>query len=626
MSVRGGPENGRSPGIDPPGVVAWVEHLARAYPFTGVRGIDRTRPGLEAEALILAFPRPWPVTGPSSSSRKATARQRRRSSSRNRWKRSSWGSPPGGPVDRGVPDRAPGRIDIVRRLLQRALSDASRQGARLVIFRVDADDVETLVAAQSAGLTVQEATITFLADAGADAPSVPLPLGLSVEVHEGDVRGVLGTEDVDLLSGATSAWELNHFRADPRLTAEAVQQFYKAWVHNIASGDWSDCLFVARRNGRVVGIMSELTDRQLLARAGTALRVCEWVVVAEAGSGAGSARWRPQGDTGTRVALTTCGRPSSGTWRPSAASSDPAWPTPFAPATHCTVGPVTERLPDVSVVVPMLDAETRINELYQPLADVLAGMGRASEIILVDDGSTDGTWMAIERLAAVDPGVNGVRLAGNVGQTSALCAGFSVARGRLVVIMDDDLETDPAGLLPLLAAVEAGADFASGWRKGPRPWVRTLGSRALQRSTPSMGSAVPRCWMRVQRHDRDDGDMHPAAGLVGPPASIQATCGPADRPDRGGPSHRPAHGQLAPQPQRAGRVLAGRGAGVRSSHPGQVHHRRHRGPGRGRHRRSGRGPGPGNLTADPRGCAGDGICRGGHSRLVSPGAPTANAA
>jgi hypothetical protein len=136
-----------------------------------------------------------------------------------------------------------------------------------------------------------------------------------------------------------------------------------------------------------------------------------------------------------------------------------------------------DAVPAVSVVVPMLNAEGRVEVLHERLAHALHPWASTTEIILVDDGSTDSTWRLVERLARQHPEVIGLRLRDNVGQTGALCAGFSVARGNVVAILDDDLETDPVHIRPLIRAVEGGATFASGWRTGPRPAIRALGSR-----------------------------------------------------------------------------------------------------------------------------------------------------
>ena len=141
----------------------------------------------------------------------------------------------------------------------------------------------------------------------------------------------------------------------------------------------------------------------------------------------------------------------------------------------------------VSVVVPMLDAGPRVDAVHAVLSELVADSGPDAELILVDDASTDDTWRRIQQLAVVDPRVVGLRLQRNVGQTSALCAGFSVATGRSVVIMDDDVECGPEDLRRFVAAIDAGADFASGWRRGWRTPVRSIGSKMYNRRLRSWG-------------------------------------------------------------------------------------------------------------------------------------------
>jgi glycosyltransferase involved in cell wall biosynthesis len=119
---------------------------------------------------------------------------------------------------------------------------------------------------------------------------------------------------------------------------------------------------------------------------------------------------------------------------------------------------------DVSVVVPTRDRAHRLDALWTATSAVLDARGDRCELILVDDGSTDATWATICGLAGSDPRVRGVRLARNVGQAGALCAGFSVADGTVLVTMDDDLEIDPVGIDLLVEAIHRGAGLASGQR------------------------------------------------------------------------------------------------------------------------------------------------------------------
>jgi len=96
----------------------------------------------------------------------------------------------------------------------------------------------------------------------------------------------------------------------------------------------------------------------------------------------------------------------------------------------------------------------------------LEPLGKEYEIILVDDGSTDGSFESLRRLHARDPRLKVVRLRRNFGQTAAFSAGFDQAEGRVIVTIDADLQNDPADIPLLLAKLEQGYDIVSGWRKG----------------------------------------------------------------------------------------------------------------------------------------------------------------
>src|ERR687888_390139 len=136
--------------------------------------------------------------------------------------------------------------------------------------------------------------------------------------------------------------------------------------------------------------------------------------------------------------------------------------------------------PDVSVVVTVFDEEASIDELYRRTAAALDALGRPYEIVFVDDGSRDGTFARIERLHQRDSRVRGVRFKRNFGQHPAMHAGLARARGEVVVTMDGDLQNDPADLPKLIAAVDSGADVASGRRSGREDsWGRTLPSRLI---------------------------------------------------------------------------------------------------------------------------------------------------
>jgi undecaprenyl-phosphate 4-deoxy-4-formamido-L-arabinose transferase len=134
--------------------------------------------------------------------------------------------------------------------------------------------------------------------------------------------------------------------------------------------------------------------------------------------------------------------------------------------------------PDLSVVVTLLNEQASVEELYRRTITSLDGT--SFELILVDDGSSDGTWDAVSALHAADPRVRAVRFKRNFGQHPAMHAGLSRARGGIVVTMDGDLQNEPEDIPKLVAVVEAGADVASGRRVSRNDsWGRTLPSRLI---------------------------------------------------------------------------------------------------------------------------------------------------
>jgi undecaprenyl-phosphate 4-deoxy-4-formamido-L-arabinose transferase len=146
------------------------------------------------------------------------------------------------------------------------------------------------------------------------------------------------------------------------------------------------------------------------------------------------------------------------------------------PAAAPAGGPV----PDVSLVVPVYNEQATVDEVYHQSVVTLEGLGRPFEIIFVDDGSSDGTWSIVERLHEGDSRVRAVRFKRNFGQHPAMHAGLVRARGDIVVTMDADLQNSPADLPKLVAAVEAGADVASGRRRGREDtWGRTFPSKVI---------------------------------------------------------------------------------------------------------------------------------------------------
>ena len=136
--------------------------------------------------------------------------------------------------------------------------------------------------------------------------------------------------------------------------------------------------------------------------------------------------------------------------------------------------------PEISLVIPVFNEEGTMEEVVRATVSVLEGMGRPYEVIVVDDGSADGTWAILERLHATEPHLHAVRFKRNFGQHPAMHAGLVRARGDIVVTMDGDLQNSPADLPKLVAAVQGGADVASGRRQARADsWGRTLPSRLI---------------------------------------------------------------------------------------------------------------------------------------------------
>ena len=134
----------------------------------------------------------------------------------------------------------------------------------------------------------------------------------------------------------------------------------------------------------------------------------------------------------------------------------------------------------VSVVVPVYNEEENIEPLAAELSG-LSGVLPALEILLVDDGSTDGTWSRIEASRRKFPAVRGVRCPCNRGQSSALLIGLKNAAGDVLVTLDGDMQNNPADIPRLLEALD-GCDAVCGYRANRQDtWSRRLGSRLANR-------------------------------------------------------------------------------------------------------------------------------------------------
>jgi glycosyltransferase involved in cell wall biosynthesis len=121
--------------------------------------------------------------------------------------------------------------------------------------------------------------------------------------------------------------------------------------------------------------------------------------------------------------------------------------------------------PQLSVVAPLYNESQNVQPLVDWILEALGAYPETYEVILVDDGSRDDTWDRIAQAAVAHPGVHGLRLGRNVGQTAAMMAGFDHARGRVVVSLDGDLQNDPRDIPMLVAKLDEGYDLVCGWRQ-----------------------------------------------------------------------------------------------------------------------------------------------------------------
>ncbi|MEZ6135151.1 MAG: glycosyltransferase family 2 protein [Pirellulaceae bacterium] len=134
----------------------------------------------------------------------------------------------------------------------------------------------------------------------------------------------------------------------------------------------------------------------------------------------------------------------------------------------------------LSLVVPVYNEQESLDELVKRINAVAARESLECEILLVDDGSSDGSWRVIEELARTQSVVRGLKLRRNFGKAAALAAGFEHAAGTSVITLDADLQDDPNEIPNLLAKLDEGYDVVSGWKKVRHdPWHKVLPSRVF---------------------------------------------------------------------------------------------------------------------------------------------------
>ncbi len=123
---------------------------------------------------------------------------------------------------------------------------------------------------------------------------------------------------------------------------------------------------------------------------------------------------------------------------------------------------------ELSVVIPVYNEEENVEPLIGEIEVALSALGKSYEVVVVDDGSRDGTFLKLRRIHQRLPRLKVIGLKRNFGQTAALAAGLAHAQGDVVILMDGDAQNDPADIPALLAKLEEGNDLVAGWRHNRR--------------------------------------------------------------------------------------------------------------------------------------------------------------
>ena len=155
---------------------------------------------------------------------------------------------------------------------------------------------------------------------------------------------------------------------------------------------------------------------------------------------------------------------------------------------------------DLSIIVPSYNEKESLPELVSWIGRVMEREGRSYEVIIIDDGSTDGSWDTICSLAGEDSHVHGIRFRRNYGKSAALYCGFKQAAGRVVFTMDADLQDSPEELPEMYRMVtEDGCDIVSGWKQHRQ-------DNKLTKNLPSkLYNATARAITGIKLHDMNCG-------------------------------------------------------------------------------------------------------------------------
>ena len=155
---------------------------------------------------------------------------------------------------------------------------------------------------------------------------------------------------------------------------------------------------------------------------------------------------------------------------------------------------------DLSIIVPLFNEKESLPELASWIDRVMSEKGYTYELIMVDDGSTDGSWDSIEELSKNNPRIKGICFRRNYGKSAALFCGFERAEGELVATMDADLQDSPEELPEMMKMIkEEGYDLVSGWKQNRQ-------DNKLTKNLPSkLYNATARRITGIKLHDMNCG-------------------------------------------------------------------------------------------------------------------------
>ncbi|MCP4175434.1 MAG: glycosyltransferase family 2 protein [Fuerstiella sp.] len=141
----------------------------------------------------------------------------------------------------------------------------------------------------------------------------------------------------------------------------------------------------------------------------------------------------------------------------------------------------------LSIIVPVMNEEGSLRQLWDEILAVAQTAVDGFEVIFIDDGSTDSSWQIISELSVLDSRISGIRFRRNFGKAAALTAGMRAAEGELILMMDADLQDDPAEIPEMLKLINEGYDVVNGWKKCRLdPWHKVYPSRVFNWMVSSM--------------------------------------------------------------------------------------------------------------------------------------------